>query len=332
MEESRGNTFPRLTRSNWSSEYKEAFKDYALMCGEAGEIIITGIANNPVEPRRDATRRVVVAGVDRDVLIYEDNDRGDRKFANDVERYRRIKEGKKQLISKLLSTMDKDVRDALMTSAGYQAFYDAFDILGMWRLTEQVVLGRGAISVYSLVVRLLRYTQEGAYNKFEKEFKEMIIDLRAQGTEAEVLQKIFNALFILAVNQEQFKEKLTAVYGARVWPNYEDLATELHDYAEARDRMSELRKDNNEGKIQANAVKAEEKFRDDKRGGTRDFSDRPPRLCRNCGITGHLGRDCRRLPHACEKCGKEGHMERYCPSNLLKMYKEVPQSELSEWA
>ena len=33
---------PRLTRNNWNTEFRDAFKEYALTCGEAGEIIITG--------------------------------------------------------------------------------------------------------------------------------------------------------------------------------------------------------------------------------------------------------------------------------------------------
>ena len=28
---------PRLTRNNWNTEFRDAFKEYALTCGEAGE-------------------------------------------------------------------------------------------------------------------------------------------------------------------------------------------------------------------------------------------------------------------------------------------------------
>jgi hypothetical protein len=32
---------PRLVKGNWNSEFKEGFREYALTCGEVGEIIVT---------------------------------------------------------------------------------------------------------------------------------------------------------------------------------------------------------------------------------------------------------------------------------------------------
>ena len=52
--------------------------------------------------------------------------------------------------------MDKDVKHSLVTSAGYQAAYNAFDLHTFWNVEEQVVVERGAISVYSLMSFLLR--------------------------------------------------------------------------------------------------------------------------------------------------------------------------------
>ena len=43
---------PRLTKFNWTSEFRDAFKEYALTCGEAGEIIITGRDLVLVRPNR----------------------------------------------------------------------------------------------------------------------------------------------------------------------------------------------------------------------------------------------------------------------------------------
>ena len=66
--------------------------------------------------------------------------------------------------------------------------------------------------MYTLVTRLLKHSQTGAYTKYEKDFKEMAVDLLAQGNAQAVLDMVFNALFILGLNQEQFKERLTIVY------------------------------------------------------------------------------------------------------------------------
>ena len=79
--------------------------------------------------------------------VYADDARGDRLFEKDEKRYQKLLEGEKKLILKLLMAVDKEVKDSLGTSAGYQAAYNAFDLHTIWNLTEQVAVGRGAISV-----------------------------------------------------------------------------------------------------------------------------------------------------------------------------------------
>jgi hypothetical protein len=105
-----------------------------LTCGEAGEIIITGqdlVLDPPMKnrmvrvPDPDDQRRMI------DQLQFPDNARGDIAFERYEKRYERRKEGKKRLMSKLLSCMDKDVKDSFVTSPGYQQMYDQFDILGI---------------------------------------------------------------------------------------------------------------------------------------------------------------------------------------------------------
>jgi len=249
FEGTKASVFPTLTRGNWHSEYRTAFTEFALNCGEAGEIIISGAdfqMTPPAEARLEV--RVVQDGEGLEVRHerFPNNDRGDRMFERYERQYNLLKDGKKKLIAKLLSTMDKEVKDSLITSAGYDEAYARFDIMTIWNLTEQVVTGRGAISVYSLIVRLLKHKQEGAFTTYAKEFKDMSVDLRAQGDPAVLLTKVLNALFILGLNPDQFKEKLATVYGQREWPEFTQLAAELHTYTEATERMSELRKDNQE--------------------------------------------------------------------------------------
>jgi len=53
--------------------------------------------------------------------------------------------------------------------------------------------------VYSLVTMQLKHTQTVAYTKYEKDFKDMVVDLRAQGNPQDVLNMVFNALFILGL-------------------------------------------------------------------------------------------------------------------------------------
>ena len=96
--------------------------------------------------------------------------------------------------------------------------------------------------MYTLIIRLLKHAQDSIYTNYEKMFKEMVVDLRAQGNAEEVLNMVFNTLFILGLNQEQLKDKLTLIFGERVWPDYQDLSAELNTYAEATERMKEHKK------------------------------------------------------------------------------------------
>ena len=77
---------PRLTKFRWTSEFKVVFKEYALTCGEAGEIIING-------------RDVVLARPDRKALVVPQPVLGVAS----------------------LKAMDTDLKDILAASAGYQA-------------------------------------------------------------------------------------------------------------------------------------------------------------------------------------------------------------------
>jgi len=69
---------PRLSKFNWTSEFRDAFKEYALTCGEAGEIIITG--NNLVLDLPNRQAMVVPQPVGGPQRVFADNDRGDRLF------------------------------------------------------------------------------------------------------------------------------------------------------------------------------------------------------------------------------------------------------------
>ena len=306
--EERDDSLPELSMENYSL-FREKYKEYALTCGSAGNIIITGIDEVMRIPRRNMRVMHMVPdpnnpGQDIEVenpagaLVYENTARGDSQFERYEKKYEELMNGKKKLMFKLLSKADTTVKSALTTSPGYQQLFDTFDIHGLWNLTEQVCLGRGAISVYAVIVRLLHLRQDGLYNTYEKDFKRMRADLMAQGTAIEVLERIFNALFILGLNQEQFKEKLTAIYGTRNWPNIDALSAELHIFAESTQRMMELRKDNNEGKILAHGVTADD--------------TRPRRQCWNCGSYEHQKWKCDKPPKTCTRCGGSGHMEKFC--------------------
>jgi len=89
-----------------------------------GEIIIS--RNNLVLVQPHGKAMVVpepAAGPER---IFADEGRGDRLFEKEEKKYQKLIEGKWRPMSKLLMAMDKDVKDSLVTRAGYQVACNAF--------------------------------------------------------------------------------------------------------------------------------------------------------------------------------------------------------------
>jgi len=79
---------PRLiVKFNWTSEFRDAFKEYDLTCGEAGEIIITGQDQVLAWPGRRAM--VVPKSPDGPQRLFADNDCGDRLFEKYEKRYQK---------------------------------------------------------------------------------------------------------------------------------------------------------------------------------------------------------------------------------------------------
>jgi hypothetical protein len=196
--------------------------------------------------------------------------------------------------------MDRDVKDRVQSSPGYEEAYQTFNVLTIWLITEQVAaVSRGAVSAYAITSRLLRLKQTKEYATYSREFREAINDLIRQGTPEEVLQKLINTIFILGLNQDQFKDKLAVVYGQQDWPAYDEFAAELHIYAEATERMNNLKKDNEDGKIKANKAEHED-------------NNAYTRGCWNCGSLSHIRYECTKPQHTCETCNKRGHLERFC--------------------
>jgi hypothetical protein len=118
--------------------------------------------------------------------------------------------------------MEREVKDKVTSQPGYQNAYVAYGIHAIWNMTKEVCVERGAISVYALIRKLLRTSQREGYQRYSKEFKEAVADLRRQGgarqplasgqqpqADTVILEMIFNTIFILGLNQE----KLTTIYG-----------------------------------------------------------------------------------------------------------------------
>ncbi len=61
-----------------------------------------------------------------------------------------------RLILKLLTCMEREVRDKVESQDGFRDACRRGDIIRVWQLTENTVRGQGSISVYSITLRLLK--------------------------------------------------------------------------------------------------------------------------------------------------------------------------------
>ena len=107
---------PRLTRLNWNSEFKSAFKDMALNYGEAGSIIIRDQDIVLREPDYDMLVLIPDPNnpeqlIPGDQRFYPDDAIGWRRFERDEKRYSKLKENKMKLLNKLFEAMEREIRD-----------------------------------------------------------------------------------------------------------------------------------------------------------------------------------------------------------------------------
>jgi len=74
--------------------------------------------------------------------------------------------------------MDKVVFDEVSNDQNYRQMIRDFDLLGLWNLIEEVCVGRGAVSVYSVITRLLKLKQEkNEFVSYNKAYAELWVDL-----------------------------------------------------------------------------------------------------------------------------------------------------------
>lgn len=278
-EESPKDGIPQLTMNNWNSSFKNAFLKYAIAQGEAADILTTGNDIARVRPNRGD---------------YGNSAMGSDRYREDKKDYEDLWEGKKKLMSLLLRKMSTEVTTIVEGHQDYQEAFMTYNLHRMWQITQEVVQGRGAASVYTLVVRLLKMKQTGEYTEYSNKFKEAVADLTAQGTPVQVMPMILNALFVIGLNQTQFKEQLDRIYGTVNWPNYNQLSAELYTFTESQRMVKSITFGDQDGKISANVADTEEL------------------ICWNCGQPGHTAGQCEKKKASCPTCGRNaGHIGRF---------------------
>jgi len=167
---------PMLTMENWSSEFRDDFLNLAIKYGGAGEILIKRADIPCVKPDYDGFTLTQGAEGQAGQVVrhYADDATGWRKFERDEKKYEKLLDNKKFLISKLVSRLDTFVKNKVTGAPGWKAAYDGFNLLQVWLIVEEVVLGSGSISGYQLITRLIKLKQEGDYSEYVKTFVEAV--------------------------------------------------------------------------------------------------------------------------------------------------------------
>ncbi len=252
---------PFLTNTNWES-FRDAFLDWAMRYGEAGQMLVLG-----PDPSRDLRRPdyamaewiedqahpgTWIEGPNRK---YQLNNTGFKMWEIDYANWLKLRENSGKLLSDLLSNVDKVIRDKVQALPNFNAAYRAYNVVAVWLMVEQAVRGRGDVSIYSLTARFFKLKQKTPedWPKFSREWRSLANDITRLGNADQTLRVILNTHLILAVHQEQFKEPLTTIYSQDVWPNYDPLLVQLNTYAMNRERITEVTREE-EGKLKAFAM------------------------------------------------------------------------------
>lgn len=228
---------------------------------------------------------------------------------------------KQELCNDLMLHLDKPLRAAVTQHERYMHAKLQDDVVRLWDIVVECASGKGAHSVYVLMMRFLNLRMTNAtateYVEYTKKYNDVVADMIRIGGGADyLLESLFNAKYIEGLNTEMFTDQIKKIMGAPIWPQYRDLQSELTRYVNATKGIANalLRKDNPDG-IQANAGKITFK-------GT----------CFNCGANpaNHRAMECPKPKTKCNICGKRGHMDEFCyhnPERKGTVNKDQVQSE-----
>ena len=169
---------------------------------------------------------------------YTKDEAGRRKYEYDQKRYLKFVDDKRKLTAALFDALSEEVRAKVGQHKDWTNARREYDILKQWRIVEEIVVGRGAVSLYTQIAKLIKVKQSGEdFTGYMKSFKDLVLDIQNQGYDPEVLvSKIFDVIFIIGLNQSMFKDQLNIVYGKRNWPSYEDFGEDLREYADGCNR------------------------------------------------------------------------------------------------
>jgi hypothetical protein len=95
--------------------------------------------------------------------------------------------------------LDKPLRSAVTQHANYDTATSSDDIVKLWDIVKDCATGSGAHSVYVTMTKCLSAKMEGTsstdYTEYIRKYNDLVADVKQIATDAEILEKLFNAKF-----------------------------------------------------------------------------------------------------------------------------------------
>jgi hypothetical protein len=300
---------PKLTMSNFNSEFKMAFMKHCLKQGPAATALIRLITG--FVPRDEDGDEIPLPPIPKMPEEPSANANADtkREYRAAATKYEEYIESKSRIMSKLLTKQSKEVASRVESNAGFLQALATYDLEMMWRITKAVALGDGAVSIYQLIMRLVKMREGEDLAAFNKGFDDAVNELLAQDDDPMIILKaIFNVLYVIGLNKAKYPDQIKEIYGKTQWPDYKVLSQELFNYSENQ-RLVESSGLKDDTVVQTSAMQV------------------TYRKCWNCDSPKHFAQDCPKPPETCDVCGFEGHMGKHCPSRRQGTKEKPKRSE-----
>jgi hypothetical protein len=307
---------PILTLTNFVSEFRDSFKDWAIGEGIAGGIVFRN-QDRGYQGTRDARPPTYEMLDDAgeglpQVRRFANNAQGFSLYQTHLKLHADFVNAKMKIISKLNSHMDSDVRTRVTQVQGYEDAVADGNLHQVWQHVQTVCVGNGAVSIYHVTTQFWELKQKGSqdFPQFTQKWNDVVKQLNSFGEPQQILDAIMNTKFIMGLDQEFFKEKLTPIYGRNQWPNHADLLPELNTYFLNLEKIKAVNTE--QGKEEEVAHSS----------AVKRISQ-----CWKCKSTDHLSSECN-VHVICRKCKRAGHLAEFC-EELKAMLERRKSSERS---
>jgi hypothetical protein len=231
-------------------------------------------------------------------------------------RYDAFQDQKSKFLGEVLEVLPSGIVDKITTlhEAEFATAMAELDVIQIIKWVDEVFGGTGSVTAACLFQNLIGYsykTKEGKTKTqatFLSEYGVLVGRIMSLGTAQEILQMLFNVIFVLALNPVTMSEIIDRNMRQSKFDPYEQTgkAACIVELNREQNKAHQVPKD--AGVTEAYAADAA------KGAGKKPHENKPPqdKLCYNCGSKKHKTYHCDKPPNTCNHCGRVRHLERFC--------------------